>query len=97
MNNWNKIISDTDSLAEKRPKQSDHIKTTLPSCAQVNVDAMFTGRSNSLCVTEERYDADLRSVASSNDKMKELNADLDTVLNRLQQILTANFAMDGMF
>lgn len=58
---------------------------------------MFTGRSNSLCVTEERYDADLRSVASSNDKMKELNADLDTVLNRLQQILTANFAMDGMF
>lgn len=50
--------------------------------------------SDSLCVTEERYDADLRSVASSNDKMKELNADLDTVLNRLQEILTHNFAMD---
>ncbi|RVE40535.1 hypothetical protein evm_014814 [Chilo suppressalis] len=33
-------------------------------------------------------------MASSNDKMKELNADLDTVLDRLQQILTNNFAVD---
>ncbi|XP_068620266.1 dystrotelin-like isoform X2 [Battus philenor] len=48
----------------------------------------------SLSVTEQRFAEDIRSVETSNDKMKELNADLDTVLDRLQQILTNNFAMD---
>ncbi|KAI5642957.1 EF hand domain-containing protein [Phthorimaea operculella] len=50
--------------------------------------------SQSISITEQRYAADIRSVEDSNDKMKELNADLDTVLDRLQQILTNNFAMD---
>ncbi|CAK1553054.1 unnamed protein product [Leptosia nina] len=44
--------------------------------------------------TEQRFAADMRSVEQSNDKMKELNADLDTVLDRLQQILTHNFTVD---
>ncbi|CAB3242422.1 unnamed protein product [Arctia plantaginis] len=48
----------------------------------------------SLAATEQKFAADIRSVETSNDKMKELNADLDTVLDRLQQILTNNFAMD---
>ncbi|KAL0869611.1 hypothetical protein ABMA27_005865 [Loxostege sticticalis] len=48
----------------------------------------------SISATEQKYAADIRSVADSNDKMKELNADLDTVLDRLQQILSNNFAMD---
>ncbi|KAJ0173963.1 hypothetical protein K1T71_010109 [Dendrolimus kikuchii] len=43
---------------------------------------------------EQKFAADIQSVENSNDKMKELNADLDTVLDRLQQILTNNFAMD---
>ncbi|XP_063386213.1 dystrophin-like [Cydia fagiglandana] len=50
--------------------------------------------SQSISATEQKYAADIRSVETSNDKMKELNADLDTVLDRLQQILTNNFAMD---
>ncbi|XP_026320706.1 dystrophin [Hyposmocoma kahamanoa] len=50
--------------------------------------------SQSICATEQKYAADNRSVETSNDKMKELNADLDTVLDRLQQILTNNFAVD---
>lgn len=49
----------------------------------------------SLAVTERRFADDIRSVATSNHKMRELNADLDTVLDRLQQILTNNFATDG--
>ncbi|XP_039758913.1 dystrophin-like [Pararge aegeria] len=49
---------------------------------------------HSIAVTEQRFAADIRSVENSNDKMRELNADLDTVLDRLQQILTNNFAMD---
>lgn len=49
----------------------------------------------SLAAAEQKFAADIRSVETSNDKMKELNADLDTVLDRLQQILTNNFAMDG--
>ncbi|XP_013163231.1 PREDICTED: uncharacterized protein LOC106114529 [Papilio xuthus] len=48
----------------------------------------------SLAVTERRFADDIRSVETSNDKMRELNADLDTVLDRLQQILTNNFATD---
>ncbi|XP_045777553.1 dystrophin-1-like [Maniola jurtina] len=49
---------------------------------------------HSISATEKRFAADIRSVENSNDKMRELNADLDTVLDRLQQILTNNFAMD---
>ncbi|XP_049876859.1 uncharacterized protein LOC126374330 isoform X2 [Pectinophora gossypiella] len=48
----------------------------------------------SISMTEQRFAADIRSVAHSNHKMKELNADLDTVLDRLQQILAHNFAVD---
>ncbi|XP_045501544.1 dystrophin-like [Colias croceus] len=48
----------------------------------------------SISATEQRFAADIRSVETSNDKMKELNADLDTVLDRLQQILTHNFTVD---
>ncbi|KAJ8718087.1 hypothetical protein PYW07_006017 [Mythimna separata] len=48
----------------------------------------------SLAAAEQKFAADIQSMESSNDKMKELNADLDTVLDRLQQILTNNFAMD---
>ncbi|XP_053615054.1 dystrophin-like [Plodia interpunctella] len=51
-------------------------------------------RNQSISATERKYAADIRSVETSNDKMKELNADLDTVLDRLQQILTSNFTMD---
>ncbi|XP_045527256.1 dystrophin-like [Pieris brassicae] len=47
-----------------------------------------------LSINEQRFSADMRSVEQSNDKMKELNADLDTVLDRLQQILTHNFTVD---
>lgn len=43
---------------------------------------------------EEKFDADMQCVASSNHKMKELNADLDSVLDRLQQILANNFVLD---
>ncbi|XP_023947768.2 dystrophin [Bicyclus anynana] len=50
--------------------------------------------SHSISATEQRFAADIRCVETSNDKMRELNADLDTVLDRLQQILTNNFAMD---
>lgn len=50
--------------------------------------------SQSLCAVEQKFAEDIHSVETSNDKMKELNADLDTVLDRLQQILTNNFAMD---
>ncbi|PZC83054.1 hypothetical protein B5X24_HaOG208527 [Helicoverpa armigera] len=48
----------------------------------------------SLAAAERKFAADIRCVENSNDKMRELNADLDTVLDRLQQILTNNFAMD---
>ncbi|CAG9795534.1 unnamed protein product [Diatraea saccharalis] len=51
----------------------------------------------SISATEKKYAADIRSVESSNHKMRELNADLDTVLDRLQQILTNNFAVDGNY
>lgn len=54
-------------------------------------------RCQSLSAAEQKFAADIRSVETSNDKMKELNADLDTVLDRLQQILTNNFAMDGKY
>ncbi|CAH2089782.1 unnamed protein product [Euphydryas editha] len=47
-----------------------------------------------LSSTEQRYAADLASVANGNRKVRDLNADLDAVLDRLQQILTHNFAMD---
>ncbi|CAH0713132.1 unnamed protein product, partial [Brenthis ino] len=56
--------------------------------------AQTTITTQSLSATEQRYAADLHSVAASNHKMRALNADLDTVLDRLQQILTHNFAMD---
>ncbi|KAM3956685.1 uncharacterized protein ACR2FA_009335 [Aphomia sociella] len=62
-------------------------KQTRPSVKIVDTN-------QSISATEQKYAADIRSVASSNDKMKELNADLDTVLDRLQQILTNNFAVD---
>lgn len=46
--------------------------------------------------SEDKFNADIESVATSNNKMKELNADLDSVLDRLQTILTNNFAIDGI-
>ncbi|KAL4703095.1 hypothetical protein ACJJTC_018132 [Scirpophaga incertulas] len=49
---------------------------------------------NSISATEKKYLADVRHVSAGNHKVKELNADLDSVLDRLQQILTNNFAMD---
>ncbi|XP_041984755.1 dystrophin-like [Aricia agestis] len=48
----------------------------------------------SISATEQKFLADFRSVQNSNDKVRELNADLDTVLDRLQQILTHNFTID---
>lgn len=45
--------------------------------------------------SEAKFNADIESVATSNNKMKELNADLDSVLDRLQTILANNFALDG--
>ncbi|GBP27259.1 hypothetical protein EVAR_77273_1 [Eumeta japonica] len=86
MNDISTWYNDAESVALDKKINSDND-------SKGNIGVMNT-RSNSLCVTEERFDADLRSVASSNDKMKELNADLDTVLDRLQQILSNNFAMD---
>lgn len=53
-----------------------------------------TNTSHSLTAAEQKYAQDIRFMETSNDKIKELNADLDTVLDRLQQILTNNFAMD---
>ncbi|CAH2042641.1 unnamed protein product, partial [Iphiclides podalirius] len=79
MSNWyNETAS---AAAPKHSRNSIHGKQKPMEC-------------HSLSVTEKRYADDIRSVESSNDKMKELNADLDTVLDRLQQILTNNFATD---
>lgn len=47
--------------------------------------------------SEDKFNADIESVTTSNNKMKELNADLDSVLDRLQTILANNFALDGIF
>ncbi|XP_077300885.1 uncharacterized protein LOC143921444 [Arctopsyche grandis] len=44
--------------------------------------------------SEDKFNADIESVTTSNNKMKELNADLDSVLDRLQTILANNFALD---
>lgn len=73
-------IPETESLPDKR--RSTKVRQADPTC-------------HSLSAVEKKYAADIKSVENSNDKMKELNADLDTVLDRLQQILTNNFAMDG--
>ncbi|CAG5030032.1 unnamed protein product [Parnassius apollo] len=79
MSNW---YNETASIAtSKKPRDSFYSKAKPIEC-------------HSLSVTEKRFADDIRSVETSNDKMKELNADLDTVLDRLQQILTNNFAMD---
>ncbi|CAK1584806.1 unnamed protein product [Parnassius mnemosyne] len=79
MSNW---YNETASIATTtKPRDSFHSKAKPIEC-------------HSLSVTEKRFADDIRSVETSNDKMKELNADLDTVLDRLQQILTNNFAMD---
>ncbi|XP_026763351.1 dystrophin-like [Galleria mellonella] len=78
MNDISNWYNETESVGDKRGQQPDKL----------------AGKNQSLSATEQKYAADIRSVASSNDKMKELNADLDTVLDRLQQILTNNFAVD---
>ncbi|XP_013193519.1 dystrotelin [Amyelois transitella] len=62
--------------------------------ATLDKPEMKLDTNRSITATERKYAADIRSVETSNDKMKELNADLDTVLDRLQQILSNNFAMD---
>ncbi|KAG6454853.1 hypothetical protein O3G_MSEX008907 [Manduca sexta] len=80
MNDISTWHHETETLSEKR-NRSKHL--TLASVDE----------SRSLSA-EQKFAADIRSVETSNDKMKELNADLDTVLDRLQQILTNNFAMD---
>ncbi|XP_059059649.1 dystrophin-related protein 2-like [Achroia grisella] len=78
MNDISNWYNETEPATDKRSQQS--------------VKPVDTNQS--LSATEQKYAADIRSMASSNDKMKELNADLDTVLDRLQQILTNNFAVD---
>ncbi|XP_048483681.1 dystrophin-1 [Plutella xylostella] len=50
--------------------------------------------SHSLCISEQKFDSDLRAVASSNDKMRELNHDLDAVLDRLHAALARNITVD---
>ncbi|CAG9133979.1 unnamed protein product [Plutella xylostella] len=50
----------------------------------------------SLCISEQKFDSDLRAVASSNDKMRELNHDLDAVLDRLHAALARNITVDGV-
>ncbi|KAF9422326.1 hypothetical protein HW555_001916 [Spodoptera exigua] len=72
-------IKKTESIPEKRARSKPRLADTT---------------SHSLSAAEQKFAADIRCVEDSNDKMKELNADLDTVLDRLQQILTNNFAMD---
>ncbi|CAH0590066.1 unnamed protein product [Chrysodeixis includens] len=79
MNDISGWYNETESLPDKRrPTKVRQADTTCQSLSAV----------------EKKYAADIKCVESSNDKMKELNADLDTVLDRLQQILTNNFAMD---
>ncbi|VVC96672.1 unnamed protein product [Leptidea sinapis] len=73
------------SVTSKHENTRPHQKTQTKQIDKTN---------QSISATEERYAADIRSVETSNDKMKELNSDLDTVLDRLQQILTHNFTMD---
>lgn len=71
---------ETESIPDKRARSKPRLADTT---------------NQSLSAAEQKFAADIRHVEDSNDKMKELNADLDTVLDRLQQILTNNFAMDG--
>ncbi|KAJ8717431.1 hypothetical protein PYW08_005830 [Mythimna loreyi] len=78
MNDISNWYNDTESNPDKRRSRSKPRQDT----------------NLSLAAAEQKFAADIQSVESSNDKMKELNADLDTVLDRLQQILTNNFAMD---
>ncbi|CAG9133980.1 unnamed protein product [Plutella xylostella] len=48
----------------------------------------------SLCISELQFDSGLRAAASSNDKMRELNHDLDAVLDRLHAALARNITVD---
>ncbi|XP_022816512.1 dystrophin-like [Spodoptera litura] len=79
MNDISNWYNETESLPEKRVRSKPRLADTT---------------NHSLSAAEQKFAADIRHVEDSNDKMKELNADLDTVLDRLQQILTNNFAMD---
>ncbi|KAH9635871.1 hypothetical protein HF086_002431 [Spodoptera exigua] len=79
MNDISNWYNETESIPEKRARSKPRLADTT---------------SHSLSAAEQKFAADIRCVEDSNDKMKELNADLDTVLDRLQQILTNNFAMD---
>ncbi|XP_063366788.1 dystrophin [Cydia amplana] len=85
--------SDSISTVSMRDISSWYNETEHAS-KQITLPSQADCTSQSISATEQKYAADIRSVETSNDKMKELNADLDTVLDRLQQILTNNFAMD---
>ncbi|KAF9794319.1 hypothetical protein SFRURICE_019042, partial [Spodoptera frugiperda] len=79
MNDISNWYNETESIPDKRARSKPRLADTT---------------NQSLSAAEQKFAADIRHVEDSNDKMKELNADLDTVLDRLQQILTNNFAMD---
>ncbi|XP_075980911.1 dystrophin-related protein 2-like [Anticarsia gemmatalis] len=81
MNDISNWYNETESIPD-RHKHNPKPRTTVDTT------------SHSISAVEQKFAADIQSVENSNDKMKELNADLDTVLDRLQQILTNNFAMD---
>ncbi|CAG9563774.1 unnamed protein product [Danaus chrysippus] len=52
-------------------------------------------RVDSISRTEQRYLCDARSVQKGTERVRELSADIDSVLDRLQEIVTQTFTVDG--